>query len=101
MRTTADFYASLRSEIEDIQAAGLLKNERAIHSPQGSQITTADGRDVINLCANNYLGLSCHPGVIAAAHAALDARGFGLSSVRVGADRTLTHPADRILTQGW
>jgi glycine C-acetyltransferase len=82
MKTTTDFYASLRGELEDIQAAGLLKLERPIQSPQGSQIATADGREVINLCANNYLGLSSHPGVIEAAHGALAARGFGLSSVR-------------------
>jgi len=82
MRTTTDFYASLRDELEDIQVAGLLKLERPIQSPQGSRIATADGREVINLCANNYLGLSSHPEVIAAAHAALAARGFGLSSVR-------------------
>ena len=82
MKTTADFYASVRNELEEIQAAGLLKLERTIQSPQGSQITTADGRRVINLCANNYLGLSSHLGVIEAAHAALAVRGFGLSSVR-------------------
>jgi glycine C-acetyltransferase len=82
MRTTADFYASLRTELEQIRATGLFKLERTIQSPQGSRIATADRREVINLCANNYLGLSSHPGVIAAAHAALDARGFGLSSVR-------------------
>jgi len=82
MRTTTDFYASLRNELEEIQAAGLLKLERPIQSPQGSLIATADGREVINLCANNYLGLSSHPSVIEAAHAALAARGFGLSSVR-------------------
>jgi len=82
MRTTADFYASLRTGLEEIQATGLFKLERTIQSPQGSQIATADGREVINLCANNYLGLSSHPGVIAAAHDALAARGFGLSSVR-------------------
>jgi glycine C-acetyltransferase len=82
MRTTEDFYASLRKELEDIQAAGLLKLERTIQSPQGGRIATADGREVINLCANNYLGLSSHQDVIEAAHAAMDARGFGLSSVR-------------------
>lgn len=82
MKTTTDFYASLRGELEAIQTAGLLKLERPIRSPQGSQIATADGREVINLCANNYLGLSSHPDIIEAAHAALDARGFGLSSVR-------------------
>jgi glycine C-acetyltransferase len=80
--TTADFYASLRTELEQIQATGLFKLERTIQSPQGSQIATADGREVINLCANNYLGLSSHPSVIEAAHDALAARGFGLSSVR-------------------
>jgi glycine C-acetyltransferase len=82
MSTPTDFYASLRNELEQIQAAGLLKVERAITSAQASQVATADGREVINLCANNYLGLSSHPGVIEAAHAALDTRGFGLSSVR-------------------
>jgi glycine C-acetyltransferase len=82
MRTTEAFYTSLRNELEEIQAAGLLKLERPIQSPQGSLIATADGREVINLCANNYLGLSSHPSVIEAAHAALAARGFGLSSVR-------------------
>ena len=82
MGTTTDFYASLRDELEQIQAAGLLKAERTITSPQGNRIATSDGREVINLCANNYLGLSSHRSVVEAAHAALDARGFGLSSVR-------------------
>lgn len=82
METTTDFYAAVRQELEQIQAAGLLKAERTITSPQGNRIATADGREVINLCANNYLGLSSHPSVVEAAHAALDARGFGLSSVR-------------------
>lgn len=82
MRSTTDFFTSLRKELEDIRGAGLLKLERPIESPQGSRITTADGREVINLCANNYLGLSSHPSVIEAAHAALAERGFGLSSVR-------------------
>lgn len=82
MRSTTDFFTSLRTELEDIRGAGLLKLERTIESPQGSRITLADGREVINLCANNYLGLSSHPSVIEAAHAALAERGFGLSSVR-------------------
>lgn len=82
MSSTTDFYSSLRKELEDIQGIGLLKLERTMESPQGSHITTADGRKVINLCANNYLGLSSHPSVIEAAHAVLAARGFGLSSVR-------------------
>ncbi|MBR7559113.1 aminotransferase class I/II-fold pyridoxal phosphate-dependent enzyme, partial [Mycobacterium tuberculosis] len=58
------------------------KTERIITSPQGAVIRTADGKEVINLCANNYLGLSSHPEVLKAAHEALDSHGFGLSSVR-------------------
>jgi len=82
MGTTTDFYAALRQELEQIQAAGLLKAERTITSPQGSRITTAGAPALINLCANNYLGLSSHPDVVRAAHAALDARGFGMSGAR-------------------
>ena len=63
MRTPEDFYNSLSNELEEVRAAGLLKLERPIQSSQGSQIATADGREVINLCANNYLGLSSHPDV--------------------------------------
>lgn len=80
--TSADFYTSINAELESIRAAGLYKTERVIASPQAGEIQTQDGADVINLCANNYLGLSSHPAVIEAAHSALDARGFGLSSVR-------------------
>ena len=65
----------------EIRAAGLSKDERIIESPQGSHIEVA-GREVLNFCANNYLGLSSHPKVIEAAHHALDQRGYGLSSVR-------------------
>ncbi|MCP6335989.1 aminotransferase class I/II-fold pyridoxal phosphate-dependent enzyme, partial [Klebsiella pneumoniae] len=65
-----------------MEEAGLYKTERIITSPQGSVIHTADGKEVINLCANNYLGLSSHPEVLKAAHEALDSHGFGLSSVR-------------------
>jgi glycine C-acetyltransferase len=67
--------------LQEIRDAGLYKHERIIASPQGASIRVAD-RDVLNFCANNYLGLSSHPKVIAAAHAALDERGYGLSSVR-------------------
>ncbi|MDQ0139096.1 glycine C-acetyltransferase [Cupriavidus necator] len=76
------FYASIRDELQSIRDAGLYKNERVIATPQGARVRTADGREVINLCANNYLGLSSHPRVIEAAHEALRTHGFGLSSVR-------------------
>ncbi len=82
MPTTDAFYAAIRQELESIEQAGLFKTERVIASPQGSLIRTADGKEVINLCANNYLGLSSHPEVVEAAHRALSERGFGLSSVR-------------------
>lgn len=72
----------LQQELADIEANGLLKRERIITSPQGPVITLQDGSEVINLCANNYLGLSSDPKVLEAAHAALDSHGFGLSSVR-------------------
>ena len=76
-----------RSELSGIREKGLLKEERYIHSPQAANIvvefpTGADLKPVVNLCANNYLGLSSHPDVIQAAHKALDERGYGLSSVR-------------------
>ena len=63
-------------------ATGLYKNERPISTPQRAHIRTADGKEVLNLCANNYLGLADHPEVIEAAKAALDRWGFGLASVR-------------------
>ncbi|MBK9752440.1 MAG: glycine C-acetyltransferase [Nannocystis sp.] len=76
--TARDHYATILQQIRD---AGLYKHERIITSPQAADITVG-GRHVLNFCANNYLGLSSHPAVIAAAHAALDERGFGMSSVR-------------------
>ncbi|SPA30487.1 2-amino-3-ketobutyrate CoA ligase (glycine acetyltransferase) [Cupriavidus taiwanensis] len=76
------FYASIRDELQSIRDAGLYKSERVIATPQGARVRTSDGREVINLCANNYLGLSSHPRVIEAAHEALRTHGFGLSSVR-------------------
>nr|HEX4314295.1 glycine C-acetyltransferase [Kofleriaceae bacterium] len=69
------------AQLAEIEQAGLWKHERQITSPQAAHIQT-NGREVINFCANNYLGLSSHPRVIAAARAALDDRGYGLSSVR-------------------
>ena len=68
--------------LDEIRAAGLYKQERIITTPQGVSIRVQDGREVLNFCANNYLGLADHPEVIAAAHKALDDHGFGLASVR-------------------
>src|SRR5512145_69858 len=72
----------LESELKQIREAGLWKDERVLASPQGASVTLADGRNVLVFCANNYLGLSSDARVIAAAHAAIDSHGFGLSSVR-------------------
>lgn len=80
--STEAFYAHLRQELQGIRDAGLYKTERIITTPQGAVVRTAEGREVINLCANNYLGLSSHPQVIEAAHEALRTHGYGLSSVR-------------------
>lgn len=71
----------LRQELEEIKSAGLYKEERIISSPQGADIV-ANGKPVINFCANNYLGLSSHPKIIEAAKKTIDTHGYGLSSVR-------------------
>lgn len=71
----------LKKELNGIREAGLYKKERIITTPQGAVITT-NGKDVINFCANNYLGLSSHPRVIEAAKRAIDTHGYGMSSVR-------------------
>jgi glycine C-acetyltransferase len=71
----------LRSTLDEIRAAGLYKHERQIGSPQSAHIA-AGGRDVLNFCANNYLGFADHPDVVAAARGALDEWGFGMASVR-------------------
>ena len=78
----AGFYDHLRRELTDIREAGLYKAERVIASAQGAVVRTIDGRELVNLCANNYLGLASHPAVIEAAHEALRTHGYGLSSVR-------------------
>jgi len=72
----------LQQELNDIKDAGLYKSERIITNPQGADIHVSTGDDVINFCANNYLGLSSHPKVIQAAKDALDTHGYGMSSVR-------------------
>jgi len=72
----------LSQEIDTIRDAGLYKAERIITTPQGAVIKTDDGKEVINFCANNYLGLSSHPKVVEAAKAAVDSHGYGMSSVR-------------------
>jgi glycine C-acetyltransferase len=72
----------ISKELQDIKEAGLYKEERTITGPQGADIHTVEGGDVLNFCANNYLGLSSHPDVTAAAKTTIDTHGFGMSSVR-------------------
>ena len=72
----------LQRELADIETAGLFKRERVITTPQDAVIKTTEGAEVLNFCANNYLGLSSHPRVLEAAHKTLDTHGFGMSSVR-------------------
>jgi glycine C-acetyltransferase len=74
--------AQIDSQLQSIREAGLYKAERVLAGPQSARVKVADGRPVLNLCANNYLGLASHPEVIRAAHEALDRWGYGLSSVR-------------------
>ena len=76
------FYEGVNTALAATRRDGLFKSERIIATPQGALVRLSDGQQLINMCANNYLGLSSHPTVIAAAHQALDERGFGLSSVR-------------------
>ncbi len=73
---------ALEKELHDIREAGLYKEERVIITPQGASIRTDQGKEVLNFCANNYLGLSSHPEIIEAAKKAIDTHGFGMSSVR-------------------
>ena len=78
----AKFADHVSKTLEEIKAQGLYKTERIITGPQNAEIPIADGRRVINLCANNYLGLADHPALITAAKEALDSHGFGMASVR-------------------
>jgi glycine C-acetyltransferase len=73
---------NLTDELQSIRDAGLFKDERIIMTPQGAEIAVKGGKEVLNFCANNYLGLSSHPKVIEAAHKTLDEWGYGMSSVR-------------------
>ena len=82
MTALKEFRERLATDTNALEAAGLLKRERLIGSPQGPVVTLADGREMVNLCANNYLGLASHPDVIAAAHAGLERYGYGMASVR-------------------
>jgi glycine C-acetyltransferase len=77
-----EFRERLSRDTEALDSAGLLKRERVIGSAQGPTVTLADGREMINLCANNYLGLANHPAVLKAAHEALERYGYGVASVR-------------------
>jgi glycine C-acetyltransferase len=77
-----NYKSHLDNELKNIREAGLYKNERIIISPQGAVIRVTDGKEVLNFCANNYLGLSNNPELIQAAKNALDTHGYGVSSVR-------------------
>ncbi len=79
---TEEFTKHLDAQLGAIQSAGTYKRERVLITPQGTTIRVADGRPVLNLCANNYLGLAQHPAVAAAAKAAIDQWGYGMASVR-------------------
>ena len=77
----ASFLQRLRSDMGALREQGLYKGERVLTTPQGGLIRTGE-REVLNLCANNYLGLANHPAVREAAHRALDRHGYGMASVR-------------------
>lgn len=79
---TSEFISNLHKELKNIKEAGLYKRERVITTPQGAAIKVKGGKEVLNFCSNNYLGLSSHPKVVEAAKKALDDHGFGMSSVR-------------------
>jgi glycine C-acetyltransferase len=78
----AEFEKQVSQTLDEIRSQGLYKTERIITTPQNAHIAVADGKRVINMCANNYLGLADHPALIAAAKEALDSHGFGMASVR-------------------
>jgi glycine C-acetyltransferase len=78
----ATFHDDVRSRLDELEQAGLTKREHVIASAQGAHVRLEGGRELLNMCANNYLGLADHPEVVAAARAALEQRGFGMASVR-------------------
>src|SRR5216684_7348146 len=78
----AEFEKQVSQTLDEIKSQGLFKTERIITSPQDAHIEVAGGKRVLNMCANNYLGLADHPALIAAAKKALDTHGFGMASVR-------------------
>ena len=77
-----DYKQHIQAQLDEISAAGLYKHERIISSPQGAQVNVRGGRQVLNLCANNYLGLSQNPTILSAARQGLDDWGYGMASVR-------------------
>ena len=79
---TTNFYTHLHNEHEQLKQEGLYKAERVITTAQQAQIAVNTGQEVVNFCANNYLGLANHPALIAAAKEGLDEHGFGMASVR-------------------
>lgn len=90
----------LRSQLEELKVNGLYKREREITSPQQAHIKIADGRTVINFCANNYLGLANHPAIIEAAKKSYDTHGFGMASVRfICGTQTVHHTLEKRLSQ--
>ncbi len=97
---TENFQNHLKSTLTEIDAAGLYKRERFIASSQDAEVTLEDGRTVINMCANNYLGLANHPEVCQAARQALDSHGFGVASVRfICGTQTLHRQLEEALSQ--
>src|SRR6266498_2479311 len=77
-----EFEKQVSETLQDIESQGLFKNERVMRSPQDAHIAITGGKRVLNMCANNYLGLADHPALITAAKEALDTHGFGMASVR-------------------
>ena len=93
------FLRRLTGDAERLRDEGLFKSERVVDSPQQAAITLENGREVLNLCANNYLGLANHPAVLEAAHAALDRYGYGMASVRfICGTQTIHKELERMLS---